>query len=781
VGWGGGGGEGEVAGGGRKRRPSAFLDDWMEYEAGGSRGGIGMGMMAGGGRRNVRRPAVGGTAGHVAPYSPYERRGGGEGGEGGRRSHGGVGAVGTGGPPSTASSSTSSTSTAAQGLSAELAERLLPSLSNPPSTVRLGQEDAADLSDGQRAVVESVLSGHSTFFTGPAGSGKSHVLSTILRLDGTDGGSGGGSDIGIGGRRRRRYVLTATTGISACNVGGVTVHSFAGVGTGDGPLPDLLSRVMGNERARRRWRDVDVLIIDEVSMMPGQFLDRLDAVAQRARNDPRPFGGIQLLLCGDFYQLPPVNLARSSFAFEARCWGRSLTSSVLLTRIYRQGGDARLRRILNEARIGELSDESAEILRAHSVENPASGGGGQGGVRPTLLEPRNAQVDRANLAEMGRLPGKVRSFRSRDRSATEAYGRQLQHCQAPSVLDLKVGAQVLLLKNLDPGRGLVNGSRGVVVDFRRARCQADLAREFRGVELPVVRFPAAVAVGERDGTGRDEGDGDEGDGHGHGHGHSAGNAAGNATGKSATAPAPAPGADADGDADGCLEVVIEPAEWTNKVGDVTVSSRQQIPLRLAWALSVHKSQGMTIPHLAVSLRGVFEYGQAYVALSRSTRLDLLTLRGFDRRAFRAHPKVKEFYRLLEGGGGRGRAPGGTGGVPKGAAREGPQAQELPPPPRTYARQATALVATTNYSGARSSSLSSKSPPRNLTDGQRSRMEENRRRALARKQQKQAAGAGGGPANPYAAGAGVPPPSASSRSSSSSGGRTTPPPRNPYAR
>ena len=227
-------------------------------------------------------------------------------------------------------------------------------------------------------------------------------------------------------------------------------------------------------------------------------------------------------------------------------------------------------------------------------------------------------------------------------------------------------------------------------------------------------------------------------------------------------------------------MVIEPAEWTNKVGDVTVSSRQQIPLRLAWALSVHKSQGMTIPHLAVSLRGVFEYGQAYVALSRSTRLDLLTLRGFDRRAFRAHPKVKEFYRLLEGGGGRGRAPGGApGGVPKGAAREGPQAQELPPPPRTYGRQATALVATTNYSGARSSSLSSKSPPRNLTDGQRSRMEENRRRALARKQQKQAAGAGGGPANPYAAG--VSPPSASSRSSSSSGGRTTPPPRNPYAR
>ena len=164
----------------------------------------------------------------------------------------------------------------------------------------------------------------------------------------------------------------------------------------------------------------------------------------------------------------------------------------------------------------------------------------------------------------------------------------------------------MLLKNIDLEKGLANGSRGVVVRFQRPHNQSELPTGFKKLDLPVVRFDSIRAVGKDSAT---DGDGSDDDN----------------------------------------EFVIHPEEWTNKMGDQTVSSRVQIPLRPAWSISVHKSQGMTIPNLTVNLSGVFEYGQAYVALSRATELNLLTLRGFSEKAFRAHPKVKEFYRLLNGG------------------------------------------------------------------------------------------------------------------------------------
>lgn len=178
---------------------------------------------------------------------------------------------------------------------------------------------------------------------------------------------------------------------------------------------------------------------------------------------------------------------------------------------------------------------------------------------------------------------------NQDRAMTKAYEGQLKNCPATETISLKKGAQVILLKNLDPEAGLVNGSRGVIIDFRNHPSAInDLPKEFKRLKLPLVLF-------END-----------------------------------------------------LRRLIEPGEWSNKIGDSTVSSRVQIPLRLAWALSVHKSQGMTIPHLSVNLRGVFEYGQAYVALSRATKLSLLTILGLNASSIRAHPKVKIFYDILEG-------------------------------------------------------------------------------------------------------------------------------------
>ena len=368
-------------------------------------------------------------------------------------------------------------------------------------------------------------------------------------------------------------------------------------------------------------------------------------------------------------------------------------------------------KILNEARVGELSSESAQILRTHSTVGGLGKSGTDNGIRPTLLESRNAQVDRANTAEMNKLPGEVRRFKSKDKTAGgKVYEKQLQHCQAPEMLELKVGAQVICLKNLDPDAGIVNGSRGIIVDFKTAKNKSDLPREFRQMELPVVKFQAI------DGP--------------------AGNKSGSDEGPTK---------------------LIEPAEWTNKVGDATVSSRHQIPLRLAWALSVHKSQGMTIPNLAVSLRGVFEYGQAYVALSRATKLDTLTLRGFEERAFKAHPKVKQFYRLLESGG---QIAGGdekkslkpASGTTTGTGSKG-LTQSTIGNTNSVSVNASGTMrnmyqkrGSVNAGGkansnphqsvaATSTSAKSKTSPQ-LTEEQRARMEENRRKALARKQQKQ---------------------------------------------
>ncbi|KAK1743712.1 ATP-dependent DNA helicase [Skeletonema marinoi] len=419
-------------------------------------------------------------------------------------------------------------------------EDFLKSLRNPPPiTVKLPSNLRSTLNEEQCLVVESILSGHSTFFTGPAGSGKSHVLSTLLKANAD----------GIGGKRMDNHGILSL------------------------PPPQAWQlRVMGNEYTKQRWREVDVLVIDEVSMMAASFLDKLSFIASRARNDRRPFGGVQLVVCGDFFQLPPVELSKDGFAFEAKCWS-----------VFRQRGDQTLLNILDEARIGELSVTSAEVLRRHSVLPAAAfakrSGEEEEQIKPTLLECRNREVDKANQREMDTLPGDVHSFAARDRGINDTYKAQLKHCQAPATLELKVGAQVMLLKNIDLEKGLANGSRGVVVRFQRPHNEK--------MDFPVVRFDSIRAVGKDCSI------------------------------------------DGDDSSDDDNEFVIILRNCQLKGAD---SSRP------AWSISVHKSQGMTIPNLTVNLAGVFEYGQAYVALSRATELNLLTLRGFSEKAFRAHPK-----------------------------------------------------------------------------------------------------------------------------------------------
>ena len=310
----------------------------------------------------------------------------------------------------------------------------LKSLANPPPiTVTLPPNLRSTLNAEQCKVVESILSGHSTFFTGPAGSGKSHVLSTLLKAN--EEGIGNGMNNG----KPRKIIVTATTGVAACNVGGVTIHSFAGVGAGNASAAEIAKRVMGNEYTKGRWREVDILVIDEISMLAGSFLDKLSFVASRARNDRRPFGGVQLVVCGDFFQLPPVELSKDGFAFEAKCWSEVITCSVLLKQVFRQQGDVTLMNILDEARVGELSAQSAEVLRRHGTLPAAAFGSThtiddkKGKIIPTLLECRNREVDKANEREMHKLPGEIHSYKSRDKAINETMKAQLKHCQGKRI------------------------------------------------------------------------------------------------------------------------------------------------------------------------------------------------------------------------------------------------------------------------------------------------------------------------------------------------------------
>lgn len=184
------------------------------------------------------------------------------------------------------------------------------------------------LSKEQRAVHERVVEhGKSVFFTGSAGTGKSVVLREIIK--------------GLRNKfatKTDAVAVTASTGIAACNIGGVTLHSFAGCGLGLEPVEALVTKVKRNRKGASRWMRTSVLIVDEISMVDPDFLDKLNQLGQIIRKSPKPFGGIQVIMTGDFFQLPPVNKSNTAtrYAFDAKCWGELVQESICLTQVFRQ-------------------------------------------------------------------------------------------------------------------------------------------------------------------------------------------------------------------------------------------------------------------------------------------------------------------------------------------------------------------------------------------------------------------------------------------------------------
>ncbi|XP_019967950.1 ATP-dependent DNA helicase PIF1 [Paralichthys olivaceus] len=408
------------------------------------------------------------------------------------------------------------------------------------------------LNKEQAAVLSAVLSGKNVFFTGSAGTGKSFLLKRIM-----------------GSLPPKSTFATASTGVAACHIGGTTLHNFAGIGSGSAPLEQCIELAQ-RHGVLQHWTTCRHLIIDEVSMVEARFFDKLESVARSVRRSTEPFGGIQLIICGDFLQLPPVSKGKekASFCFQARSWRKVIQVNMELTEVRRQT-DQTFISLLQAVRVGRVTEEvTAKLLKSayHNIERD--------GILATRLCTHKDDVELTNENKLQQLPGSVRVFEAIDSDPDLVKNIDL-HSPVSRLIQLKVGAQVMLTKNLDVTRGLVNGARGVVVAFESGK---------HG--LPRVRFLCGVTE------------------------------------------------------------VLKQERWVFKSSGGIHLSRQQLPLKLAWAISIHKSQGMTLDCVEISLARVFESGQAYVALSRARSLEGLRVMDFDPRVVRADPDVLIFYKKL---------------------------------------------------------------------------------------------------------------------------------------
>jgi ATP-dependent DNA helicase PIF1 len=413
------------------------------------------------------------------------------------------------------------------------------------------------LSKSQREAVDKIEEGSNVFITGPAGTGKSYLL-TFLKEE----------YMGKG------LHITASTGIAAINVGGSTLHSWAGLGLGNIPLSEMLKWIFSarGSRLRRKIKQAKMLAIDEISMISAELFDLFNKYLQNIRENDKPFGGLQLILFGDFLQLPPVvREGELNFCFESNAWEKGGFKKIMLTEVFRQE-DKRFIELLDNIRFGKIVDQDIALLKSRfQVKNENSI------IKPTILSTHNAIVAQINSEKLKELPAMERKFYA-EYSGDE---KKIEFLKANSIaqdkLSLKVGAQVMMLKNTYKTSGIINGSIGIIRKFSLKK------------DYPIVEFSNGEIL------------------------------------------------------------TITPETWPLEKYDeakktvVVEAEMKQIPLLLAWAVTIHKSQGMTLEKAECDLASAFAEGQIYVALSRVRSLDGLFIKSFNVNRIKANKKVVEFY------------------------------------------------------------------------------------------------------------------------------------------
>jgi len=452
----------------------------------------------------------------------------------------------------------------------------------------------------QQKAVEYAGQRRSFFLTGAGGTGKSFVIQHIVEAIEKSG---------------RDVALTAMTGCAALLLGSnaKTLHSWAGIGLGKESVDILVPKIKKSNKARKNWLNADCLIIDEVSMMTPDLLDKLEAIAKLIKKNKAPFGGLQIILVGDLYQLPPIykegELTNAQFVFESQSWRNYIKDVVVLDKVHRQSDPVFLQ-ILNEARAGALSEESIKIL-----ESRKTNAWKKLEIKPTLLFTRRADVDDVNVAQLQKCTGddvvyKVKSVKLPSVFATDqdiqwAVERMDKNSPYVPELRLRKGAQVMLLTNKHTEYKLVNGSRGVIIGFSDDNDKKRLTELEKADKTPEVEKQVKDLKMQLEGSSR----------------------------------LPIVKFKSGG------TLVIDYHAWESD--EIKGLQREQIPLRLAYAVTIHKAQGATLDCALVDIGdNTFEYGQAYVALSRVKSLDSLYIWDLNPSAFRVHPKVKAYLDSL---------------------------------------------------------------------------------------------------------------------------------------
>lgn len=388
--------------------------------------------------------------------------------------------------------------------------------------------------------------GLNVFLTGEPGSGKTHTINRYVQW------------------LRERGVepaVTASTGIAATHIGGYTIHSWSGIGIKSNISDYDVDLIQSREKTALRIVQAKVLIIDEISMLDAQTLDSVDRVLRTLRRRPmreeEPFGGLQVVFVGDFFQLPPVSRKEEpKFAFESGAWKAANPVICYLNEQHRQEDDEFLE-LLGAFRQGTLSAAHRGRLKSRAGAMSAT-------TVATRLYPHNENVDRINQESLAKIDGSLHVFHMTSRGPKALVDSLKAQCLSPETLELKPGAKVLFTRN-NFDAGYVNGTLGEVVDFTP-------------LGSPIVKTKNAL-------------------------------------------------------------ITVELIDWAIQDGSKLLAKITQVPLRLAWAITVHKSQGMSLDAAVIDLSHAFEYGQGYVAISRVRSLAGLYLEGFNERALQLHPKV----------------------------------------------------------------------------------------------------------------------------------------------
>ena len=410
------------------------------------------------------------------------------------------------------------------------------------------------LNEKQTIAFTLMKEGKNVFITGPGGVGKTALIKKF-KNDQTN---------------YINIAITSTTGTSALLLNGTTLHSFLGIKTGSGSIESMVMDIQKKSHVRKKWKTVDCLIIDEISMLDPDLFDKLEHMARIIRKNTKPFGGIQLVVSGDFLQLPCVGT--NNFCFQAESWDRCIVNTIYLTDIIRQR-DTDFQICLNSIRLGTITPN----VKATLLSRMGAVCTNKYNIIPTKLYSSNYEVEYINNIELDNLSRDGRQFyeytmniQSNSSFATE---RIKKNCNAQEEVQLCVESQVMLLKNIDIDSGLVNGSRGIITEFIE--------------DLPSVRFLNGV------------------------------------------------------------ERIIDISTWDILDNDnKCISTITQIPLKVAYAISIHKSQGCSLDCVEIDLGNIFEYGQAYVALSRVKSLQGLSVVNINFDKINAHLNAVEYYNSL---------------------------------------------------------------------------------------------------------------------------------------